>query len=61
MYITKEMYMVNNIDSIYVKIWGQCIDSLQNIIYHLEIITVKHKDKDVIWLHKNLKIVFTGI
>ena len=24
MYATKDMDMVNNIDSVYVKIWGQC-------------------------------------
>ena len=28
MYVTKEMDMVNNIDYIYTKIWGQCADHL---------------------------------
>ena len=28
MYVKKDMDMVNNIDSIYAKIWGQCTDPL---------------------------------
>ena len=61
MYVTKEMDMVNNIDYIYTKIWGQCADPLQNIIKHLDKFTVKHKEKEVIWLLKNLKTFYTGI
>ena len=37
------MEMVNNIDFIYAKIWGQCIEPLQNMIKHLDEFTVKHK------------------
>ena len=36
MYLTKEMEMVNNIDSIYAKIWGKCIEIIQNMIKHLD-------------------------
>ena len=37
------MEMVNNIDSIYTKIWGQCIEPLYNMIKHIYEFTVKHK------------------
>ena len=55
------MDMVNNIDSVYANIWGHFIDPLQNIINYLDELTAKHKDKDVIWILKNLKTVYTGI
>ena len=61
MYLIKEMVMVNNIDSVYAKIWGQCTEPLHNMIKHLEKFNVKHKQKDVIWLLKNLKTVSVGI
>ena len=35
-YITKEIEMVNNIDSIYEKILGQCTEPLQNMIKRLD-------------------------
>ena len=35
MYVTKYMEMVNNIDSVYAKIWGQCTDPLQKMIRQL--------------------------
>ena len=35
MYVTKEMGMVNNIDTIHEKIWGKCTDPLQNMINRL--------------------------
>ena len=53
--------MVNNIDSIHEKIWGQCTDPLQNMIKYLGGFTIKYKEKDVIWLLKNLKTFSTGI
>ena len=53
--------MVNNIDSIYANIWGQCADPLNNTIKHLDKFTVKHKVKDVIWILKNRKTVSTLI
>ena len=31
---TKDMEMVNNIDSIHAKIWGQCTEPLYNTIKH---------------------------
>ena len=55
------MSMVNNIDSIYAKIWGHCTDPLQNMIKQLKQFTVKHKEKDVTWILNNLKTVSTGI
>ena len=61
MYVTKEMEMVNNIESIYGNIWGQSTYTLQNIIKHLKKFAVKNKDKDTIWLLKNLKTFSTGI
>ena len=61
MYITKEMDMVNNIESVYAKICGQCTEPLQNMIKHLSGFTTKHKEKDGIWHLKNLKTVSTGI
>ena len=61
MYVTKEMDMVNNIEYIYKKIWGQCTEPLQNMIKHLDELTLKHKGKDVIWILKNSKTVSTGI
>ena len=46
MYATKDMDMVNNIDSIYAKIWGQCAEPLQNMIKHLKKFTVNtRRDK----------------
>ena len=53
------MEMVNNIESVYAHIWGQCIEPLQNMINHLNEFTVKHKYKGVIWLFNNLKTVST--
>ena len=53
--------MVNNIEYIYKKIWGQCTEPLQNMIKHLDELTLKHKGKDVIWILKNSKTVSTGI
>ena len=35
-YITKEIEMVNNSDSIYEKILGQCTEPLQNMIKRLD-------------------------
>ena len=35
MYITKEMEMINNIDSINDNVWWQCTYPLQNMINHL--------------------------
>ena len=61
MYVMKEMEMVNNIDSIHAKIWWKCTKPLQNIINHLDQFTMKHKDKDVIWIFKNLNTVSTDI
>ena len=61
MYVKKEMEMVNNIGSIYENNWGQYIYPPHNMINHLDEFTVKHKEKDVIWILKNLKIVSTGI
>ena len=60
-YVTKDMGMVNNIESIYAKIWGQCTEPLQNMIKHIYEFTVKDKEKDMIWLLKNLNSVSTGI
>ena len=57
----KDTEMVNNIDSIYVKIWGQCTEPLHSMIKHLEKFNVKHKDKDVTWILKKLNTVSTGI
>ena len=45
MYVTKEMNMVNNIDSIYAKIWGQCADPPQKMIKHINEFALKHKEK----------------
>ena len=42
-YVMKDMDMVNNIEYIYVKIWGKCTMLLQNMIKHLSKVTVKHK------------------
>ena len=42
-YITNEMEMVNNIDSVYSNIWGQCIEPLQNMINLLNEINFKQK------------------
>ena len=61
MYVTKEMEMFNNINSSYAKIWGQCTDTLQNMIKHLDKFTVKNNERAVIWLPKNIKTVSTGI
>ena len=61
MYVTKNMDMVNNIDSIHVKIWGKFTELLQNMINHIDKSTMKHNDKYVIWLPKYLKTVSTGI
>ena len=60
-YVTKEMGMVNNINSIHANIWGQCKDILQNMIQNLCKLTMKHKEEYVIWLLNNLKIVSIGI
>ena len=61
MCITKEMEMVNSIESMHANIWVQCTDPLQNMINHLDGFTMKEKYKDVIFLHKNLKTVSTWI
>ena len=61
MYVKKEIEMVNNIDSIYVKIWGQCTETLQNMIKHFDKFTLKYKERYVICILKNLKMVSTGI
>ena len=45
MYATKDMGMVNNIDSIHENIWGQCKEPLQNMIKNLDEFTMKHKEK----------------
>ena len=55
------MDMVNNIDYIYAQMWGQFTNPLQNMIKYLEKFTVKHREKDVIWIPNNLKTVYTGI
>ena len=55
------MDMVNNIDSIYEKNWGQYTDPPHNMINHLDEFTLKHKEKDVICILNNLKIFSTGI
>ena len=39
------MDMINNIDSIYAKIWEQCTDPLQNMIKQLVEFTVKTRRK----------------
>ena len=36
MYVLEKMEMVNNINSIYANIWGQCTYTLQNMIKHLD-------------------------
>ena len=61
MYVTKYMDVVNNIDFVYAKIWGECTYPLQKMINHFDKFTVKHKKRDVIWILKNLMIVSTGI
>ena len=61
MYVTKGVEMINNIDSIYAKIWGHCTEPLQNMVKNLNKSTVEHKKNDVIWLPKNFKTVSTGI
>ena len=61
MYIIKETEMINDIYSIYANIWGQCTDTLQNMIKQLNEFTMKYKEKDVICILKNLKTVSTGI
>ena len=61
MYVTKEMEMVNNIDSTHANIWGQCTELLQNMINELNKFTMKHKWKYIIWLLKNFKTVSTRI
>ena len=55
------MEMFNNIDPIHERIWGKCTEPLQNIINHLDKFTIKHKEKDFIWILKNLKTVSTGM
>ena len=47
-YVTKEMEMVNSIDSIYAEIWGRCEEPLHNMIKHLDEFNVKHKERNVI-------------
>ena len=61
MYVMKKMEMVNNIDYIYAKIWGQYTDTLQNMIKQLDELNMRHKEKDLIWLLKNLNTVSTWI
>ena len=54
MYVTKEMEMYNNIESVYANIRGKCTDPLHNMINHLKQFTLKHKGKDAIWPLNNL-------
>ena len=61
MYVMKEMEMVNNIDSIHSKICGKCTENLHNTIKPIDEFTMKHKDKEIIWLLKNLNTVYTEI
>ena len=61
MYITKEMGMVNNIDSIYENIWGRCTEPLHNMVKHLDEFNLEHKERDVIFSLKNIKTVSTTI
>ena len=61
MYVTKKVDMVNNIDSIHVKIWGKCTELLHNMINHIDKSAMKHNDKYVIWIPKYLKTFSTGI
>ena len=61
MYITKDMEMVNNIESIHTEIWRKCTEPLQNMIKHIKKSNRKHKEKDVICLLKNLNTVSIGI
>ena len=42
-YVKKEMDMVNNIESIHAKIWGQCTEKLHNMIKHIGKFTMKKK------------------
>ena len=61
MYVMKEMEMLNNIDSIYSKIWKQCTYPLQNMINHIYESTVKQKGKYMIYFLNNIKTVYTWI
>ena len=40
MYVIKDMDIVNNIDSIYVKIWGKFTEPLHNMTKYLDEFTV---------------------
>ena len=42
-FVMKDMDIVNNIDSIYAKIWGQFTEPLQNMINHFNKFTMKNK------------------
>ena len=55
------MEIDNNIYSIHAKIWGHFIDPLQKMIKQLYKFTMKHKERDIIWLLTNLKTVSTEI
>ena len=55
------MEIVNNIDSIYANIWRKCTEPSQKMIKSLDKSTVQNKEKDIIWLLKNLKTVSTVI
>ena len=45
----------------YDKIWGKCIDALQSMIAHEEGYEEKERKKDLIWLLKTIKEIYSGL
>ena len=47
--------MKANIQSIYAKIWDQCIEALQNMIQYLKYVDNNEKAKQIQWLLEEVK------
>jgi hypothetical protein len=61
LYVSKEADLINNVQAIYSKIWGQCSEGLQNVVKYNDMYKVKEKEKDVVWLLKTIKKATTGL
>jgi hypothetical protein len=61
LYVSKESDLVQNIQAIYSKIWGQCSEGLQNVVKYNDKYKENEKKKDVVWLLKTIKKATTGL
>ena len=60
-YCQQEEELMNNVNKVYVLVWGQCTASLQAVIKGHEKYEEKHKRRDVLWLFGQIKTITAGI